>query len=261
MSYINTNTAQFDSTDLASITGVTILATNPYIPATRNVKLGDVARSDKSNVNAAFYNKKTVTVRVGIVRATRDLTEQSYDSLMAILQGVEKQLILKQSGGLRRYTATYSDTVVKQEGGAYLEFDLMFETSDHFGYDPAYTQLLAFSGYTSNYRSDQLTFGGSAPWQVPTITITFTSITSTGTKAVTIANAANGESVVVSRTWTTGDVLEIDSENKTVKVNATEVAFTGAIPEFEKGIGYWTYSDTFTARTFTALLKYYKRYV
>jgi uncharacterized Zn-binding protein involved in type VI secretion len=261
MSLVNANIGFFDSNDLTAVSGVTILATNPYTPAQRNVKVGDVARSDKSNVNAAFYNNRDITLRVGITRASRDLVEASFDSLMTLLQGLEKTLIVKQAGATRQYTATYSDCLFRTQGGSYLEFDLVFVTSDHFGYDVSPIQLLAFTGFTSNYRSDQLTFGGSAPFQVPTITLTFTSITSTGTKAVTIANGANGQSVVISRTWVTGDVLQINSGTKTVKVNGSEVAFTGAIPEFSQGIGYWVYSDTFTARTFNGLLQYNKRYV
>lgn len=253
--------AQFDGNQLTSVTGVTVLATNPYNPAARKLTVGDVARSDKSNVNSAFYNKRTVTVRVGISRTTRDLVEASYDALLALIQGLEKQLILRQGGSNRAYTATYADSVFRVEGGSYLEVDLVFETSEHFGYDVSPTTLFTVTGFTSNYRSDPMTFEGSAPWQVPVITITFTSITATGTKAVTISNAATGQAVVVSRTWATGDVLQIDSQNKTVKVNGSEVAFTGAIPEFEKGVGYWAYSDTFTARTFNALIQYYKRYV
>jgi hypothetical protein len=253
--------ASFDSNALTSVTGVTVLATNPYQPANRKLTIGDVARSDKSNINSAFYSKRTITVRVGISRDTRDLLEASFDNLLAILQGIEKPLILRQSGANRQYTATYADYSIRQSGGSYLELDLIFETSDHFGYDVAATTLLTITGFTSNYKSDQMTFDGSAPWQVPVITITFTSITSTGTKAVTVANAATGQSVVVSRTWTTGDVLQIDSQNKTVKVNGSEVAFTGSIPEFQKGVGYWVYSDTFTARTFNALIQYFRRYV
>lgn len=260
MSYIN-NPASFDSNALTDVPGLTVLATNPYLPAKRRLTISDIARSDKSSVSSAFYNTKPVTVRVGISRTTRELVEASYDTLLSLLAGIEKPLILRQSGGYRQYTATYSDSVFKVEGGSYLELDLVFETSDHFGYDISPTTLFSVTAFTSNYRSDPLTIEGSAPFQVPTITITFTSITASGTKAVTISNATNSQSVVISRTWATGDVLVIDSQNKTVKVNGSEVAFTGAIPEFSKGIGYWAYSDTFTARTFNALIQYYKRYV
>lgn len=263
MSQINYSVT-FDNNLLTSVSGLTILATNPYLPANRNLTIGTIARSDKSIINAAFYTKKTLAIRVGITRQTRDLVEQSYDSLLALIQGVEKSLIMSQSGTQRQYTATYADSVFHIDGGSYIELDLIFETSDHFGYDVNPTTLLTVSGYTSNYKSDGLTFDGSAPWQVPVIIIIYTSITSTGPKAVTIANASNGQSLVISRTWTTGDVLLIDARNKIlgpVSVNGSPVSFTGAIPEFQKGIGYWVYSDTFAARTFNALIYYYRRYV
>lgn len=260
MSYI-TNPVTFGSIDLSTVPGLTVLASNPYLPANRKLTIGDVARANKSNIDSAYYNKRTITVRVGIARATRALAEASLDALMAILQGVEGQLVFQQAGFPRAYTATYSDYLFRVEGGAYLELDLIFETSDHFGYDVTPTTLLTVAGFTSNYRSDPLPFDGSALFQVPVITITFTSITATGTKAVTISNASNGQAIVISRTWLPTDVLQIDSQNKTVKVNGSDVDFTGAIPEFQKGTGYWAYSDTFTARTFNAQIQYYRRYV
>lgn len=260
MAYIRYD-ATFNSNLLTSITGLTILATNPYIPARRKLSLNDIARTNKAKTNSAFYMKKAVMVRVSITRATRDLLEQSIDSLMTILQGIEKELLLTQAGGTRKYTCTLADTIVRNDGGSYCEIDLIFETSDHFGYDNAPTLLKQVSGFTSGQKTDQITVGGSAPWQVPKLTLTYSAVTDGTSKNVIIGNDATGQSVTITRTWVAGDVLEIDALNQTVKVNGTEVDFDGAIPEWAPGIGYISYSDTFSARTFSYTLNYYKRYI
>lgn len=255
--------AIFNDIDLTTISGLTVLKTNPYRPTKRNVSVSDLVRSNKSKINSAFYNEKTISVTVEITRNTRALMESSLDSLMALLQPIDKTLVLSQSGGLRKYYCTYEDNIVNEdaEGGSYIELELIFRCSDRFGYDINPSLLLQFSGYTSNYRSDQLTFGGSALWQVPVITLTFSALTSGTTKTVTIGNGNTGQNLVVTRTWVAGDVISVDAYNRSVTVNNAEVAFTGAIPEFNKGFGYWYFSDTLGSRTVAGRLTCVNRYV
>lgn len=261
MSYV-TYAANFNGNDLTQILGLTVLATNPYVPAKRSLTIADLARSNKSKINSAFYTKKTIAVRCGITRATRDLTETSFDSLMGLIQGREKVLLLRQAGANRKYTATLADIVMRVDGGSYLEFDLIFETSDHYGYDNAETLLLQVSSYTSANKTDQITIGGSAEWQPIKIVYTLTAVNTSGTNYVQFSNDANGQSLKVTRVWTAGDVLEIDSLNQTVKINGTEVNFTGAFLEFALGVGYLSYSSTFvSSRTASYRVTYIKRYV
>lgn len=256
-----TYSAIVDGTDLTTVSGLTVLLTNPYAPARRKLSINLLARSNKAKTNSAFYVKRIITVRVGITRATRDLVETSLDSLMALIQGVEKELWLRQSGGTRKYTCTYSDFTLREEGGSYIEMDLFFECSDNFGYDIAPTLLKQVSGFTSGQKTDQITVEGSAPWQAPLFTLTYSAITGGTTATVTIGNGVTGQQVTITRTWTAGDVLVIDSLNKSVKINGVAVAFTGAIPEWSKGIGYINYLDNFTARTFSYTMNYYRRWV
>lgn len=258
---VNANTCTFNGVDITTIAGLTILAINPYIPAKRGLTVNSIARTNKARINSAFFNKRTITVKVGIVQGTRALAEAALDSLMQILQGIDKDLVLNQSGGQRKYSATFSDAVMHVEGGAYLEMDLVFETSDHYGYDTADTLLKTITGYTSAQKTDQITLGGSAAWQVPKITITFSAISGGTAKTVIVGNDGTSQAVTIVRTWATGDVLEIDALNQTVKVNGAEVAFTGAIPEWAPGVGYISYSDNFTSRTLGYIMTYKKRYV
>jgi hypothetical protein len=255
--------AIFNDTDLNTVSGLTVLRTDPYRPPKRDVSLSDLIRTNKSKVSSAFYTERRVTVRIEITRDTRDQLEQSLDELMAIIQPIEKTLVLNQSGRRRKYYCTFEDAVVMtdNEGGSYIEMDLVFVCSDRFGYDLTATTLLSItSAYTSAARSDALNFQGSALWQTPVITITYSAIGSGVNKSVAIGNGATGQVITITRTWTAGDKIEVDALNETVKVNGVDVDYTGAIPKWKKGIGYWSYSDNFTSRSFTGLIACAFRY-
>lgn len=262
---ITRDNAYFDGTNLISILGLSILGFDPSV-AKRSLSMLQIARTNKGKLTGAYYTDRTIAIRVCIQRDTRDLAEVSYDALMAILQGNEKQLIIPQSGGLRLYIATYQDTVFSTRGGSYMEFNLLFSCSDKFGYDVNQTELLNISGIITSTRTDPLTIDGSAPLQAPYIRIVLTAVSSTGSKTMTVGNSANGQAVSITRSnWTAGDIIEIGptaaGANSTVKVNGTEVAFSGAIPQFPRGAVTWIYTDGFASRTFAAIIRYFKRTV
>lgn len=251
----------FDDRAFTSVEGVSVLKITPYLPAMRSLSIANIARSNSSKANSAFYTKKEVLVRVGISRTTRRLAEQALDSLMAIIQGQEKWLVVPQSSGFRKFLSTYSNYDVRVDGGSYIELDLNFECSEMFGYDTTSTTLLTLTNDTSAISSSSITLDGSAPWQVPKYTITYSAISGGTSKTVTVGNGSTGQQVSVTRDWATSDVLTIDAYENTVTVNGNEVDFTGAIPTWEKGVGQITYQDNFTTRTYSSLLTYYKRWV
>lgn len=263
MSQVNINNpVTFDGTDLTTISGLTVLSTNPYRPAKRRIVIGDIVRSDRSKHNSANYANKVIAVRVGISRATRPLLETSIDSLMGILQGREKELILPQAGAKRKYYATYSDYEVNKEGGSYIELDLLFNCSNRLGYDLESILLKYFTGYTSYHKVELLTFGGSAEWQTPVSTITFVSVSGGSGRTVSIGNDGTGQSVSITRNWVSGDLLVVDSFNSLVTVNGDEVQFTGTVPAWKTGTGYWFYNDTFsTSRSITGQVRHVRSYV
>lgn len=257
----------FDGNSLTNVAGLSILGLDPYRPPRRSLTQYVMARADRSRVNSAFYTAKEITVKVAIQRGTRELAENSFDALMSMLMGISKALIVPEGGSVRQYTCTLKDAVMQKSGTSYIEADLIFTTDDSFGYETGYTTVLSLSGITSNTRGDAVPFGGSAPWQPPLITVFYTAVSGGASKSVVIGNAGTGQQITVTRSWATGDRLEIDCLNRTVKVNGTDVAFTGGFPEFQGAIngattvGNWSYQDTFTTRTFNATITHYRRYI
>lgn len=257
-----THPVSFNAVQLSTIAGLTVLAVDPYLFPRRQLNLNEIAQSDKSALSSAYYDERSVAVRVGIGRTTRALVEQSRDSLIAMLQGQEGNLIVPQSGGLRNYISTLQDAVFRMAGGAYMHIDLIFACSDRFGYDVDSTQLLYAAGSTAKTRSDSVIAAGNAPSQLPFIRIAYTAISGGALTTVTIGNATTGESMSITRTWAAADVLEIDVLNGTVRVNGVDVEWSGALPSLLPGTNWLTYSDNFvTSRTYNYLVTYYKRWV
>lgn len=254
------NPVFYNGYELESVTGLTVLATNPYVPARRRINISDIVRTDKNKATSAFYVQRPISVTVGISRKTRALVEQSLDTLMGMLNGVEKELVLKQGIEKRKYYATYSNSVMEVEGGSYLQLNLIFECSDSFGYDLDATPVAAIT-YTP---TTAVNFEGSANFQAPIFTITYSAVSGGTTKNVIIGNQVTGQKITITRTWVAGDVLIVDLASRngpTVRVNGVDVAFTGALPFFAPGAGVFTYEDSLSSRTMTGSILYTKRWV
>lgn len=251
----------FNGVSLTSVDGLTILATNPYRAPQRKLSSYLIARRDAQRTNSAFYAQRSITVRCCIDMPSRAQVETQFDQLMTILQGINKELILSQSNGVRKYYCTFSSINYLREGGAYLEFELIFSCDDFFGYDTAYTTIIGPATVTTTPRSDQYHFQGSAPWQAPEFIIQYSAISGGTGKSVIISNTNTGQAATITRDWVTGDRLEINTLNGTVKVNGVDVAFSGALPQFAPGLNVITYSDNFSSRTFSYNGRYYKRYI
>lgn len=252
----------FDNNDLGLLVpGLTVLAVNSYLMPKRKLITNDIIRSDQSKVSTGYYTDKEVVVTVGITQPTRSGAENSLDTLMGYIQGLEKNLVVYEGGQQRRYVATYADSILRHGGGSYIELDLVFVCSDRFGYSLQYEKLLDATGRTLYNYTDSFTVGGNAPTQVPVIAAFLSALSGSTTNVVSIGNVDTGRFITISRAWTAGDRLVIDCQNKTVKVNGTDVDFTGAFPEFAPGVGYLNYQDNFSSRTLALSAYYYRRYV
>lgn len=250
----------FGGTSLATVSGLRIVATNPYQPPERSLNRNQLARTDKGVIASAFYTARKITVTCVIGCNSRELLDASMDALNKILQGEEKALVLSQASGTRQYTATFANMMISDVRGGLARLDILFECSDAMGYDPASTTL-AWSAFTGNTSTLNFVLDGTAEWQLPVITITFNSLTGGSNKAVTLSNPATGQTMVITRTWSNGDVLVINAKEGTVQVNGVDADFTGGFLKFALPSGSLTYSDNLTTRNVTVNIAYQKRYI
>lgn len=254
-------TANFNGSDFASVVpGLRIIATNPYQTPNRVLTTNPVGSANKSVTSSAYFTLKPLAVKIEIGQDNRDLLETAIDLLESILQAKEATLLLVQGGTTRQYTATLDSLSVTDVQGGWAAITINFKASDPYGYDAAATNF-ASSRTTGSSRSNTYIFGGTAEWQAPVITITLNSLTGGTSKNMLVGNAATGQQITITRTWTAADVVVIDSKLRKVTVNGTEVAFSGAFPEFNAGNGTLDYSDTLTTRDVTIATAYTKRYL
>jgi hypothetical protein len=263
----------FNGIALSSVPGLTVYAIDD--DPDRTVNMLAVARRNASVVSSAFYQQRIIYISVFINTASRALVDQSLDQLMAILQGIEGQLVFEQSGGVRAFTCTYTDKKKNNSGvgkanvappsGGFTDFTLEFDCSDAFGYDTNYTVIQPSTAYTSGNLAWQYTQGGSAPTQVPFFQARYTALSTNTTDTVTIGNQNTGQQIAITRVWAVNDLLTIDTKNKSVQVNGVDVPFVGSFPEFQPsvvgGVQTFYYLDTFNSRTFSFYSYVYNRYV
>ena len=261
--------AIFDGLDLNQLSedepghqySVSVLSIDSYMPSRRSLSIGNIALESRRKVSKALYVERNITVRVGVDGSTRALAEQGLDLLLRWTRGVNKSLVVSQGETVRKYFCTLSDANVLTGGGSYIEVDLVFACEDLFGYDTDYTSLFDYTGLTASTRSELVVFGGSAEWQQPFFVIYYSAITGGTSKDVIIGNNATGQQMTINRTWAAGDRLELDTNARTVMVNASDVEFSGPFPEFAPGSQTITYADGFTTRTMNYRAYYYKRYI
>lgn len=252
----------FDDNLLTQVNGLSILAVSHFkLP---NITLANflLSRTDRRKINNAQFTEKHVGVRCYLSQNSRELLDVRLDDLKALLQEIERPLYVPHGTARRVYTATLNDLLFPDDeiNGSTTEFTLDFILSDVYGYDPAFTQLVYAAGRTLYNYTDNFIIGGSAKWQVPIIKVTFTALTGGANADVTVTNPATRQSIIINRTWLAGDVLEIDAQNQTVKVNNAEVEYSGSIPEWKRGVGYVQVQDQFLTRTKTMFMYNFRRW-
>lgn len=253
-------TASFNGYDLATyVPGLIVIAHNPYKFPNRKLNVQKIGNTDRSALTSAYYEDKKINVTVEIGRDTRELLDDSIDALNLILQEEEAALITNYGSGSRQWTATLSNIGYSDVKGGHATLDLEFEMADPIGTATASTPLFS-NTVTDNTTGGSFIVAGTAKWQKPLITITYSALTGGTNKTVTVSNGSTGQAVSVTRTWTAADVLIIDATTGKVSVNGTEVAFSGAIPEWKPGTGTLVYTDNLTTRTRATNALYYKRY-
>lgn len=252
----------FNGYDLEdTVSGLIVVSTDPYRMPNQKIVKQQIARNDLSTVSSRFWTDKKATITVEIGRNTRALLEASVDRLKTILQGREKTLIVPQGSANRQYTATVDNLTFRQPDGGHQEIDIEFFCSDPYGYDTSSTTLYNYANLVGGAYDFKCTFEGSAEVQKPVITITINSVSTNTNGVISIANNTKSLDLEIARTWVAADVLIVDCLNRTVKVNGTEVDFTGPIPDWDTGVGNVSYADDFTTRNIALSIAYRKRYL
>lgn len=231
---------------------------------TRVVSAYELAHANLTAISYDGYPARALPLTGTLVATTPTALTALLDTFKSYLRGKQKNLDINYNGGTRRWIATLSPnaSMKRSVDKKSIKFTIEFICTPGFGMDTTATTALNGTARTSAVYLDNYTFLGTAPYQLPVVTLTLTAVSSTGSQQLTWGNNDNGQGIVITRsTWANADVVVIDCVNKSVKVNGTDVDFAGAFPEFTPGAHIMTYSDTFTSRTMTENVVYNKRYL
>lgn len=256
----NPPVVNFGGNDLNQVPGLLVTKRMDFDAAERVVNQYKLARTNKSVLTTAEFKSKPVTIECVVTRNSRAELRNSLDMLHSLLTNIEDRLDVLQDGVIRRYTATVKSIKVAETQGGYAKVGISFMCSDPFGYDETATALLEAVESSSGNTSFQILVGGSGSVE-PIIIVEITAVTGGTDGTVQIYNTLNGIGISLTRDWTAGDTIEINGQEKKVRVNGSEVNPTGKIPSFLPGLRQIGYVDDFTTRTFEITASYIKRYL
>lgn len=227
----------------------------------KDLTIYGIAHSNQSTIPNENSPSKTITITGTIVSDTPNNLSTLLNTFRGYFNGKDKNLDIGYGGIVRRYIATAKPPqITRSENKKYATFTIVFICTIPFGTDTTATVALNGTARTSATYTDTYTWLGSAPLQLPIVTITLTAVSATGPQQMFWGNSDTGQSLTITRSgWANGDVVVFDCVNKQITVNGVPFDFTGAFPEFTPGSHPMVYGDSFTSRTMTENVSYYVR--
>lgn len=250
---------KFAGNDLSVVSGVDLYNHNFNDLPQRDIKINKIARRDKSIITSSEYSSKEITVWLEVCSGTRADAEDTLAYLKSLLQTQNSPLVVIQGGEETEYTATMNEFNIAWDGVTAL-VSIVFIASDPIGRLVDTETLAAVTGITTATSSTNIFVDGSS-LAYPLISITVNAVTGGTAANMFISNGLTGQGLTITRTFTAGDFIEIDSENLTVEVNGSTSDFTGMFPQFGPGSQQIVYTDSFTTRTVDIIATYNPRFV
>lgn len=257
----------FDTNSLQTTTIFTQDIQHGSIPV-KNAVLANLAHANASTIPFINYPNKLINIAGTITGASISALDTALDTFRSYFTAQDKNLDIDYAGGTRRYIATATAVDIQRPGGLlYAKFTIQFTCTTPFGMatsvtTPSSSFSPSATGRTLASYNDTFTFAGTAPYQLPVITLTMTIMGGSNSSSyITIGNGTNGQVIYIQRTYIPGDVVVVDCIQKTVTVNGIPTEFSGGFPEFPPGSQTLSYNDNFTTRTFTILVTYTAGYL
>lgn len=249
----------FNNLNLNSLAGVKVVNHDASQMPSRTLTANKLARSNRSVLTSAEYVSKPVMVMGFVGGADYDTIQLNFDRLKSRVQDFEGLIRIRQGDTDVEYTGTLNG-LTKDMVGPNIRFTLQFQCSNPIGRDAVGHTLFSPLTITTSTLTQAFTVEGSFIAS-PRFTFNFTSITGgSPNKSVSLLNAATNKGIKITRAWTTGDILAINSDTYEVIVNGTAVDFDGQFPTFYPGGRALQYIDDFSARSVTLSSVYTRQY-
>lgn len=254
-----TTSVYFNNVNLNSIPGVKAYNYNTNDLPARNLTMSKLARRDKSLLTSAEYSSKNIYIYVFVGGDTADEIQANFDTLKGYIQEPEGVIRVNQGGDEVEYVGTLNGITDKKYVGPTLSFTLQFVCADPIGKDAVGRELFDTTVITSSTYTKNFTVEGSFAAS-PRFSLTYSSITSGTNKSISILNASTGKGIKITRNFSSGDIVTINSDTFEVIVNGAPTDFQGQFPTFLPGSRSLQYIDDFSARSVSLSSTYTRQY-
>lgn len=236
-------------------------STDVYSSPESSVQTTTLAEADGALVVQQKFKSKTYSIEGVIRRNTIPELETALDEFKAAMAVKNQAFDVDYASDIRRYLS-YATTVIiaRSPRNTSAGFSVAFVCPDGVGWSVDSTALISPTGITTSSVGIPITTQGTYKVE-PLTTVTFNTVTGGTSKTVTISNGTSLRGISVTRNWTTGDVLEIDSLKMSVYVNNQPVDFTGQFPKWDVGTSELQYLDDLATRDVTIKSSYTRRWL
>jgi hypothetical protein len=204
-------------------------------PWERNVTIYNLARKNGAVLTDDEYTTKPITVTGRIQGSNAADLEAKIDAFMTAMAVGVQNLDIGWAGSTRRYSCYPSSYSAPRpvRAGSWANFNITFTALD-YGTATAASHYVTSTAITSPH---DFTFdvGGSAPDQWLQMTITITAATLSSTNTLKVSNPTTGETMSLTRAYTVGEVVTIDTLLEEVRVNGVLKDYDGAFPSYTPG--------------------------
>lgn len=227
----------------------------------KNLILKQDTIRDGFSVVKEQYSQKIIAVR-GLLKSDSEANLRTLrDAFMSDLRPNERNLDIDYGSGTIRYNASVQSIDIQEEfwNIVQIPFEISF-LCEPFGKATSTTSISLNSGnaITASPHNENVSITGTYKAK-PTITITVNS--ETDMTVLKWDNVTTGDWIQIATNFSNADVLVIDCENETVKLNGTDIDFTGVFPNFLDGTNSLTLTITATAFSINASFSYYPTYL
>jgi len=227
----------------------------------RRILGGATPREDGEYFNADYWQRKIITARGWAKAADATALELLLDNIREQLAPPQKFLDITRNSVVRRYTASLinGDRIFSGREGTWVtftKFEIQFLCKTPFAEDRGFSS--GFVTVTTSPTNLSVCNEGTIEAE-PVIVAIFDS--ATDVTALNVKNLTNDDEIDFTGTLTAGDQLEFDSANKTVKLNGTEVDYTGSFPTMDVGANLFQFTTTGTSFDYTVTVKFKNRFL
>lgn len=228
----------------------------------RVIEKTQLVDTDGERIMSQQYGSKPVILKGHFLAPNRWDYEQGRDKLLMTLNKYNAfEIVTEQSGEQRSFEGTYQNCQFEYKGLGFCLVTINFQITGAFGKTVQKDKPIAGVEITENFNT-VLNVGGSAN-ALPIITMSLRSLSDYENKVPFVFEFLSRNvlsRIEIDRIWQQGDVLVINSVNKTVKVNGQDVDYIGILPEI---LGDTTMSihDDANSRNYELSMEYNRRWL